>query len=181
MPSRITSRLTASIASRERVATADGLAAYTASVITDPNSFLLKGFRLSQPIPATAANLPSRELLLETIRDALESLKAQDIIELDVRGKTSITDCMFVASGTSTRHVSAIAEEVLRRARGINNPPIGVEGEREGEWALVDLGDAIVHIMLPRMRDLYMLERLWGDSRAQYGALALGDAEPVNA
>lgn len=136
---------------------------------------------MSHPTPATTATPRSRELLLETIRDALEHLKAQDIVELDVHDKTSVTDWMVVASGTSTRHVSAIAEEVQRRARGIDNPPIGVEGEREGEWALVDLGDAIVHIMLPRMRDLYMLERLWGDGRAQSDASSETDAEPANA
>lgn len=118
---------------------------------------------------------------METIREALEHLKAQDIIELDVRDKTSVTDWMVIASGTSTRHVSAIAEEVLRRARDINTPPIGVEGEREGEWVLVDLGDAIVHIMLPRMRDLYMLERLWGDSSIRSRTPVQTDAESANA
>lgn len=135
---------------------------------------------MSQSTPAPAATLPSHELLLETIRDALENLKAQDIIELDVRGKTSVTDFMFVASGTSTRHVSAIAEEVQRRTREIANPPLGVEGEREGEWALIDLGDAIVHVMLPRMRDLYMLERLWGEGRAPSDGPVRDDPESAN-
>lgn len=122
---------------------------------------------MSHASPATPARNPSPAQLQRTIRDALEHLKANDIIELDVRTKTSVTDTMIIASGTSTRHVSSIANEVQRRARQIGNPPIGVEGEREGEWVLVDLGDAIVHIMLPRVRDLYMLERLWGDGPAQ--------------
>ncbi len=125
-----------------------------------------------------AATAPTHDssftLLRQTVHDALEHLKAHDIVELDVRGKTSVTDILFIASGTSTRHVSAIAEEVQRRARAIGSAPIGVEGEREGEWVLVDLGDAIVHIMLPRVRDLYLLERLWGEPHHAAGPSATG-------
>lgn len=93
---------------------------------------------------------------------ALEELKARDVKEIDVRGKTGITDWMVIASGTSTRHVKSIADEVQRFAKRIGIPPIGVEGEREAEWVLVDLGDVVVHVMLPRTRELYALERLWG-------------------
>lgn len=121
---------------------------------------------MSQAATAATSSETAAALLRRTIREALEQLKAQDIVELDVRDKTSVTDTMYIASGTSTRHVSAIAEEVQRRARAAGNAPLGAEGEREGEWVLVDLGDAIVHIMLPRMRDLYLLERLWGDRDA---------------
>nr|WP_246387789.1 ribosome silencing factor [Chiayiivirga flava] len=92
---------------------------------------------------------------------ALEELKARDVREIDVRGKTGITDFMVIASGTSSRHVKSIADEVIRYAKRIGNPPIGVEGEREAEWVLVDLGDVIVHVMLPRVRETYLLERLW--------------------
>ncbi len=106
---------------------------------------------------------PIPDSLPRVIRAALEDLKALDIYEIDVRGKTSVTDVMIVASGTSTRHVKSIADEVLRRARQAGFSPIGVEGEREAEWVLVDLADAVVHVMLPRVRELYMLERLWGD------------------
>lgn len=116
------------------------------------------------PHPADTSAPAASKDLLRTLHAALEDLKAHDVRELDVRGKTSVTDYMLFASGTSTRHVKAIAEEVQRRARQAGFVPIGVEGEREAEWVLVDLGDAIVHIMLPRMRDLYLLERLWGDA-----------------
>jgi ribosome-associated protein len=92
---------------------------------------------------------------------ALEELKARDVREIDVRGKTGITDYMVIASGTSTRHVKSIADEVMKYAKRMGNPPIGVEGEREAEWVLVDLGDVIVHVMLPRVREIYALERLW--------------------
>ncbi len=122
---------------------------------------------MNQTALATPTRHPSPALLKRSIRDALEHLKAHDIIEIDVRGKSSVTDTMVIASGTSTRHVGSIAAEVERRARAIGNPPIGVEGEREGEWVLVDLGDAIVHVMLPRVRDLYTLERLWGEGGRQ--------------
>ena len=93
--------------------------------------------------------------------DALEDLKAKDVKEIDVRGKTSITDLLVVASGTSTRHVKSIADEVVRFAKRAGVLPIGVEGEREAEWVLVDLGDIVVHVMLPRVREFYGLERLW--------------------
>jgi ribosome-associated protein len=99
--------------------------------------------------------------LRQQVHAALEELKARDVKEIDVRGKTGITDWMVIASGTSTRHVKSIADEVMKFAKRIGNPPIGVEGEREAEWVLVDLGDVIVHVMLPRVREVYALERLW--------------------
>ncbi|HET9033421.1 MAG TPA: ribosome silencing factor [Dokdonella sp.] len=92
---------------------------------------------------------------------ALEDLKARETSEIDVRGKTSVTDLIVITSGTSTRHVRSIADEVVRAAKKIGLPPIGVEGEREAEWVLVDLGDIVVHVMLPRTREFYSLERLW--------------------
>jgi ribosome-associated protein len=104
---------------------------------------------------------PPAEVLLRTVRDAAAELKAQDIVEIDVRGKTSVCDYMVVASGTSTRHVKSIADEVVKFAKRLDCQPLGVEGEREAEWVLVDLGDVVVHIMLPRVREFYALERLW--------------------
>ena len=110
--------------------------------------------RKSQP-PVPAPDLRQQ------VHAALEELKARDVREIDVRGKTGITDYMVIASGTSTRHVKSIADEVMKYAKRIGNQPIGVEGEREAEWVLVDLGDVIVHVMLPRVREVYALERLW--------------------
>ncbi len=92
---------------------------------------------------------------------AIEDLKARETREIDVRGKTSVTDLIVITSGTSTRHVKSIADEVVRAAKKAGLPPIGVEGEREAEWVLVDLGDIVVHVMLPRTREFYGLERLW--------------------
>ncbi|HEX7340522.1 MAG TPA: ribosome silencing factor [Rhodanobacteraceae bacterium] len=97
----------------------------------------------------------------ERVLAALDDLKAVDVREIDVRGKTSIADTLVIASGTSTRHVKAIADEVVKFAKQAGMMPLGVEGEREAEWVLVDLGDIIVHVMLPRIREFYGLERLW--------------------
>ncbi|MFA5684815.1 MAG: ribosome silencing factor [Lysobacteraceae bacterium] len=132
----------------------------------------------SDPRVDPALSADAAEALLNTVRDALDSIKAKDVREIDVRGKTGITDWMFIASGTSSRHVKSIADELVRRAKAIGNAPLGVEGEREGEWVLVDLGDAIVHVMLPRVREFYQLERLWsvGDEAADEAASDQGGA-----
>jgi ribosome-associated protein len=94
---------------------------------------------------------------------ALEELKGADIQLLDVRGLTTITDFMVLASGSSDRQVRALAENVVRKAKERCYPALGVEGEREGQWILVDLCDVVVHVMLPEVRDFYQLEKLWGD------------------
>jgi ribosome-associated protein len=104
---------------------------------------------------------PPIEALLETVHAAVAELKGKDVVEIDVRGKSSVTDYMVIASGTSTRHVKSIADEVVRFAKKLDVMPLGVEGEREAEWVLVDLGDVVVHVMLPRVREFYALERLW--------------------
>ena len=104
---------------------------------------------------------PSTDVLLQTVRAAVEELKAKDVVEIDVRGKSSVTDYMVIVSGTSTRHVKSVADEVVKFAKKLDVQPLGVEGEREAEWVLVDLGDVVVHVMLPRVREFYALERLW--------------------
>ena len=104
---------------------------------------------------------PPVETLLKTVLAAVEELKAKDVVQIDVRGKSSVCDFMVIASGTSTRHVKSIADEVVRFAKKLDVMPLGVEGEREAEWVLVDLGDVVGHAMLPRVREFYALERLW--------------------
>lgn len=104
---------------------------------------------------------PSEQLLRQRVLAALEELKARDVREIDVRGKTSIADLLIIASGTSTRHVKSIADEVVKFVKRAGMLPLGVEGQTEAEWVLVDLGDIIVHVMLPRIREFYGLERLW--------------------
>ena len=114
------------------------------------------------------------EQLCTLIIDALDDVKAQDIIKLDVRKMTSVTDYMIVASGTSNRHVKALVDNVSEKAREAGHKPIGVEGEEGGEWVLLDLQDALVHVMLPKVREFYNLEKLWSFGSAD--DLAVTDA-----
>jgi ribosome-associated protein len=101
----------------------------------------------------------------EQLRDlvilALEDMKGVEVRALDVRGSTPLTDFMVIASGNSDRHVKALASSVLDKAREAGVKPMGVEGEQEGEWVLVDLRDVVVHVMRPQVRDFYNLEKLW--------------------
>jgi len=107
-------------------------------------------------------NLQS-EAIRKTALHALEDLKAENVVQLDVRPQASFTDYMIFASGNSTRHVRAIADSVVESADKAGRPVLGVEGEDVGEWILVDLGDVVVHVMLPEVRNYYELEKLWGE------------------
>jgi len=99
--------------------------------------------------------------LKQLVFDALEDLKAEHIVELDVRGKTDVTDYIIIASGNSSRHVKSIANNVVMEAKKAGHPPLGVEGETDAEWMLVDLADVVVHVMQPQVREFYDLENLW--------------------
>lgn len=107
------------------------------------------------------------EELRDLVIQVLEDMKAKDVRVLDVRGKTSITDIMVIASGTSDRHVKSLAEAVVFQAKAAGEVPLGTEGVNEGEWALVDLNGVVVHVMLPKVRDFYHLEGLWSMDDAQ--------------
>lgn len=112
------------------------------------------------------------ELMQQAVIDALEDVKAADISVLDVSGMTSITSCMIIASANSTRHARALAHNVQEKLREMGVTAIGVEGEREGEWVLVDLGDVVVHVMLQSTRDYYNLEQLWSTTASRRQAAA---------
>ena len=101
------------------------------------------------------------EQLSDLVVAALEDIKAQDLVRLDVREMTTVTDYMVVASGTSNRHIQALVENVAEQAKAAGHRPIGVEGEDGGEWVLLDLDDVLVHVMLPKVREFYNLEKLW--------------------
>ena len=111
------------------------------------------------------------EKLLELVLNTLDENKAKDVTVLDVRGKTSMTDFMVVVSGTSERHVKSLGSYVAEEAKKHDEPPIGVEGEDVGEWVLVDLGEVIVHIMKPQIREFYQLEKLWRGEASSADAL----------
>ena len=102
------------------------------------------------------------ETMKQAVVDALEDIKAVDISVLDVSKLTSITSCMIIASATSSRQAKALAHNVQEKLKEHGVTPTGVEGEREGEWVLVDLGEIVVHIMLQNVREYYNLEQLWG-------------------
>ncbi len=122
--------------------------------------------RVSRSLPSRTRSKPTAAAdptvrLRDVVVDKLDAMKAKELCVIDVRGRTSVTDFLVIASGTSTRHVKAMAQDVVEAAKTIDVPPLGVEGEREAEWVLVDLGDVVVHLMLPRTRDFYGLERMW--------------------
>jgi len=101
------------------------------------------------------------EKIVELVVDALEDMKAVDIKTIDVKGQSNVTDFMIIASGTSRRHVKAAAENVLMKLKENGQQPKGTEGSDAAEWVLVDVGDVVVHVMMPDTRDFYDLEKLW--------------------
>ena len=132
----------------------------------------------TKTVSNTASRLPRRaartrattQPLTELVTAVLDDLKAQNVAVLDVRELTDVADTIVIASGTSDRHVKSLAGRVLERAKEAGFRSLGVEGEREGEWVLVDLQDVIVHVMLPRIREFYALEKLWDAHGAAQGA-----------
>ena len=106
------------------------------------------------------------EELAQFVVASLEDLKAVNTVTLNVSGLTDVMDYLVITSGTSNRHVKSLADHVSVEAKKQGVRPMGMEGEDAGEWVLVDLGDVVVHVMLPATRDFYDLERLWTHSEA---------------
>ncbi len=109
----------------------------------------------------TSADALSFDQLRDLVIDALEDFKAIDIQQIDVSGQNPLTDLFVIASGNSTRHIKSMAENLVVKAKAAGCPPLGVEGQAQAEWVLVDLNDVIVHLMLPQTRAFYNLEKLW--------------------
>ena len=126
------------------------------------SSGILSGyeFKVLQSHSPQGENLQGKALQ-DFVIDKIDDLKGQDIIAIDVKGKSSITDCMIICTGTSTRHVVSIADHVVQESRAAGLLPLGVEGEATADWVVVDLGDVIVHVMQDESRRLYELEKLW--------------------
>lgn len=110
-------------------------------------------------------DIPSVDSLSRIIVDSLEDAKAEDIVTIDVRGKTTLADCMIIASGRSSTHVGAIADRVLKGCRDAGVPAPKVEGLPLCDWVLLDARDAIVHIFRPDVRQFYNLEKMWSADR----------------
>jgi ribosome-associated protein len=129
----------------------------------------IKPFMNLEPSPSAsnsldlAMNSQAKDVqaCLKVVHEALSDVKAKDILELDVSAISNVADYMVIASGTSTRHIKALADNVAEEARKAGFRPIGVEGERDAEWILIDLGFVVVHVMLPTARKFYDLESLW--------------------
>ena len=111
--------------------------------------------------PPKAVRTPKAPSLKTVILAALDDMKALEVKFLDVRGLTDIADFMVIASGTSDRHVRSVAQRVVEKAKEAGFRPHGVEGQQDGDWVLIDLNEMIVHVMLPRVREFYGLEKLW--------------------
>ncbi|MDH5191093.1 MAG: ribosome silencing factor [Gammaproteobacteria bacterium] len=102
--------------------------------------------------------------LKKCVTDALDDLKAVDVLDIDVHEVTSVTDIMIIATGTSDRHAKSLASHVIDSTKTAGIKPLGVEGLDQGDWVLIDLGDVVVHIMRQEVRDFYNLEKLWSMS-----------------
>jgi ribosome-associated protein len=105
---------------------------------------------------------PSAEDVLQAARHSLDHDKADDIVVIDLAGKTSIADYMIVASGTSKRHIGAMADHLLEKMKGMGAASVAIEGAVQCDWVLIDAGDVVVHLFRPEIRDFYAIERLWG-------------------
>jgi ribosome-associated protein len=153
-------------AASKTVAPRRAAAATKAKVATPRASGVAKPVR-AVARAAKASKARAQPTLQQVVLDALSDMKAVDVRAMDVRGITDITDVMVVASGTSDRHVRSIADRVLQRCKEAGFRPYGMEGERDGEWVLLDLQDLVLHVMLPRVREFYALEKLWEGSAAR--------------
>ena len=110
--------------------------------------------------------------LKTVVTDALADMKALEVKVLDVRGLTDVADFMVIASGTSDRHVRSVAQRVVERTKEAGFRPHGVEGQQDSDWVLIDLNEMIVHVMLPRVREFYGLEKLWDITATKRAARA---------
>ena len=130
--------------------------------------------RRRSPSAKRSQRAQTHQTVAQVVAHALDDLQAIETTFLDVRHLTTVTDAMAIASGRSDRHVRAIANAVIEQSKRAGYRPIGVEGANAGEWVLVDLGDLVVHVMLPRVREFYNLEKLWDitarDESAEAGA-----------
>ncbi len=125
----------------------------------------LEGARKSTPPPAELVSTHDSEALLPLITAWLDDAKAENVVVIDIRGKSSIGDYMVIASGRSDRHVGAIAEQVQRKLKEAGKARVRIEGQPQCDWVLIDAGDIIVHVFRPEVREFYNLEKMWSAER----------------
>jgi ribosome-associated protein len=119
----------------------------------------------ASPDPVRVPAEPDTGQLVRTILNSLDDAKAEDVLSIDLHGKTSLADAMIIATGRSTTHVSAIADRVMKGCKEAGFPSPRVEGLPHCDWVLVDAGDVIVHLFRPEVRQFYNLEKMWGGDR----------------
>ena len=124
----------------------------------------LEGARASTP-PADLVSTHDSEALLPHVMAWLDDAKAENVVAIDIRGKSSIGDFMLIAYGRSDRHVGAIAEQVQRKLKEAGRGRVRIEGQRQCDWVLIDAGDIIVHVFRPEVREFYNLEKMWSAER----------------
>lgn len=135
----------------------------------ESNQLIRGGQHLTNQV---AAGAPTLDQLRQLVLSALEDFKAIDILEIDVSAQNPLTESFVIASGTSTRHLKSMAENLVIKAKAAGCPPLGIEGQGQAEWVLVDLNDIIVHLMLPKTRAFYNLEKLWQASSSRRSSAA---------
>ena len=117
------------------------------------------------PLPPSVGSAPGDGSLVQTVMASLEDAKAESTTLIDLHGKTSIADAMIITTGRSSVHVAAIAERVLKALKDAGLGVPRTEGLINGDWVLIDAGDAIVHVFRPEVREFYNLEKMWGEGR----------------
>ena len=129
-----------------------------------PTSALSRGPKTA---PEAVSQRASAQATLRTVLASLEDMKAEDTVSIDISGKSSIGDFMVVTTGRSQRHVASIADQVIKDLGTAGAARVRVEGQRQGDWVLIDAGDVIVHVFRPEIRTFYNLEKMWsgGDAR----------------
>ena len=114
----------------------------------------------SPPAGVMSEDMTSEALLQEVVA-VLDDAKAEDIVKIELAGKSSVADYMVVASGRSDRHVGAIADQIERRLKEIKYGQVRIEGKQTCDWVLIDVGDVVVHVFRPEVREFYNLEKMW--------------------
>lgn len=123
------------------------------------------------PSTPDISELEAADRVLELVRESLEDSKAEDIVSVNIRGKSAMADYMVIASGRSHRHVGAVADHLLRALKEAGYGTAKVEGLSAADWVLIDAGDVIVHVFRPEVRDFYALEKIWQEPEETHGTL----------
>ncbi len=147
-------------------------AATVKGAVKTPGARKPRGTKPAAELDGAKAAAAHTAALKSVVINALDDMKALEVKVLDVRGLTDVADTMVIASGTSDRHVRSVAKNVVEKTKAAGFRPHGVEGQQDSDWVLIDLHEMIVHVMLPRVREFYGLEKLWDMTATKRAARA---------